>query len=162
MQVIHECRLISCSSNILKIVNTFNVYRLQENAIPWMIKKTQSCEHKYFAHWIPGMLVINLMQAKDVEVILSSTKHSNKSFIYGFLHEFLKTGLLTSNGKKWIERRRLLTPAFHFNILQQFHTTFKEHSDQLLEDIKIETQNKNGTDIHDMVSKFTLNTISGK
>ena len=65
-------------------------------------------------------------RAKDAEKILgASSKHLSKGFVYNFLHPFLKTGLLTSDGEKWHQRRRMLTPAFHFNILREFAEIFR-------------------------------------
>jgi cytochrome P450 family 4 len=67
-----------------------------------------------------------ITRAADAEKILSSsTKHLEKGEIYKLLHSFLKTGLLTSGGEKWHTRRRMLTPAFHFDILKEFCEIFK-------------------------------------
>lgn len=116
-----------------------------------------------FGHWMPNLFYIHIMQASDAEVVLSSTKYTDKSFIYKIIHPFLKTGLLTSNGKKWTERRKLLTPTFHFNILQQFYTIFKDHGDRLVDEIDDDIRINDGkTDVHEMISRFTLNTISGE
>lgn len=112
---------------------------------------------------MPNVFYVNITQASDAEIILSSTKHTNKSFVYTFVHPFLKTGLLTSNGKKWLERRKLLTPTFHFSILQQFYTTFKEQGDRLVNEIdnEIQINDDDGINVHEMISRFTLNTITG-
>jgi len=59
------------------------------------------------------------------QIILSSATHINKSFIYRFLYPIMGHGLLTSGGAKWTHRRKVLTPAFHFNILQQFLRIFR-------------------------------------
>lgn len=34
--------------------------------------------------------------------------------------DWLGEGLLIANGQKWLRNRRLLTPAFHFDILQSY------------------------------------------
>lgn len=58
-------------------------------------------------------------------MILSSTRHTDKSIFYHFLEPFMGQGLLISGGSKWFQRRKILTPAFHFNILQQFSKLFQ-------------------------------------
>ncbi|XP_061524216.1 cytochrome P450 4F3 isoform X3 [Phycodurus eques] len=44
--------------------------------------------------------------------------------IYGHLRPWLGQSLLLSNGEAWSRRRRLLTPAFHFDILRNYIATF--------------------------------------
>uniref|UniRef100_UPI003B834D28 cytochrome P450 4C1-like n=1 Tax=Chironomus tepperi TaxID=113505 RepID=UPI003B834D28 len=99
-----------------------------------------------------------IIRARDAEKILgSSSKHLTKGFVYNFLHPFIKTGLLTSDGDKWHQRRRMLTPAFHFNILKEFAEIFREEADQLVVDLK-----KTGGKVVDMIpisTQFTLNTV---
>lgn len=110
--------------------------------------------HSFWAYPY-GMVII--YNPEDVEKILSSIKYADKSIVYTFLKPWLGEGLLISNGTKWQERRKILTPAFHFNILKQFFEIIKENSDLLIENLNSTV----GTsiDVLPALSEFTLNTI---
>lgn len=126
-----------------------------------MFEFPRNCAKKFkasYKHYFFGILVsYNVIRAKDAEKVLSSSKHNDKSFIYNLLEPFLKTGLLTSNGDKWHTRRRMLTPAFHFDILKEFFEVFSEESDKLVETLR----GVSGREINivPVSTQFTLNTI---
>ncbi|KAK3875312.1 hypothetical protein Pcinc_019808 [Petrolisthes cinctipes] len=83
--------------------------------------------------WAGPFPLIQLFKCSVVEVILSSNKHLDKSRDYTFLHPWLGTGLLTSTGSKWHSRRKMLTPAFHFKILEDFLEVFNSQSTKMVE-----------------------------
>jgi len=63
-------------------------------------------------------------------------------------------------GVKWHSRRKLLTSAFHFNILQQFVEILIDESENMVKSLK----NTGGTVIKDLLpfaSEHTLNAICG-
>jgi len=104
--------------------------------------------------------MFEIIRARDAEKILGSSKHIDKGIIYTVLEPFLKTGLLTSNGDKWHNRRRMLAPAFHFNIMKEFFEVFKEESDKLIS--KITNRIDEEIDMIEVSSNFTLNAVCGK
>ncbi|KAH8418307.1 hypothetical protein KR222_009568 [Zaprionus bogoriensis] len=63
-----------------------------------------------------------------IEAILSNQQTIKKNNLYNLLHGWLGTGLLLSTGKKWFRRRKIITPTFHFKILEQFVEVFDQQS----------------------------------
>ncbi|XP_069677847.1 cytochrome P450 4c3-like isoform X2 [Periplaneta americana] len=81
------------------------------------------CAEKYgdvFRLWIGSRPFIFLYRAEEIQPILNSSVHIDKSYEYSFLLPWVGTGLLTSSGEKWHKRRKLLTNSFHSNILEDF------------------------------------------
>lgn len=81
--------------------------------------------------------------------------------LYRLLLGWLGTGLLTSDGEKWQIRRKILTPAFHFNILQDFIQVFNEETESLVDRLKPECD-KPFTNINSYITQFTLKTLAGR
>lgn len=63
------------------------------------------------------------------------------------------------SGEKWHTRRKLLTPAFHFNVLQNFLAIFNQKSRTVVEVLKKHVHQE--IDVVSLISKFTLDTICG-
>ncbi|XP_032990686.1 cytochrome P450 4F3 isoform X3 [Rhinolophus ferrumequinum] len=68
--------------------------------------------------------------APKAELVLGSpgpaTIAPKDSVFYSFLKPWLGDGLLLSAGDKWSSHRRMLTPAFHFNILKPYLKIFND------------------------------------
>ncbi|XP_041971595.1 cytochrome P450 4C1-like isoform X2 [Aricia agestis] len=84
-------------------------------------------------------------------------KHNEKSNLYRFLKPWLQDGLLVSKGSKWQQRRKILTSAFHFNVLQKYFVTMKDNDKALIESLK--KSNGEPVDIVSTMTEYTLNTI---
>ena len=63
-------------------------------------------------------------------------------------------------GSKWHERRKILTPAFHFNILNKYMEISHEQSRKLVSDVN-NMGNEVTIDLLPFCSKYTLNIICG-
>uniref|UniRef100_A0A8C8SHW4 Cytochrome P450 4V2 n=1 Tax=Pelusios castaneus TaxID=367368 RepID=A0A8C8SHW4_9SAUR len=86
--------------------------------------------------WIGPLPFVVVYHPDTVEVIVSSSKHIEKSYPYKFLHPWLGTGLLTSTGDKWRSRRKMITPTFHFTILTDFLEVMNEQASILVDKLE--------------------------
>ncbi|KAL1491451.1 hypothetical protein ABEB36_012049 [Hypothenemus hampei] len=67
-----------------------------------------------------------------LEFVLSSNEILEKSPFYNIVRSWLATGLITSSGTKWRKHRKIITPAFHFSILERFIEIFDSNSRTLI------------------------------
>ncbi|XP_069699708.1 cytochrome P450 4C1-like [Periplaneta americana] len=111
-----------------------------------------------FRTWNSGKPQIHLMKPEDVEVILRSSDHIDKGHFYRFLHKWLGTGLLTSTGQKWFTHRKMITPTFHFKILDSFVEVFSEKSEILVDKLKKEIGSQR-FDVYPYITKCALDII---
>ncbi|XP_034234600.1 cytochrome P450 4C1-like [Thrips palmi] len=112
-----------------------------------------------FRVWIASFPYVALNTAEYVESVLSSVQHIEKSNDYSTLHPWLRFGLLTSTGSKWHTRRRLLTPTFHFKILDQFVPVFNRNVDVLVRKLSREAEHGKPFNVSHHVHLCALDTI---
>ncbi|XP_053613653.1 cytochrome P450 4C1-like [Plodia interpunctella] len=110
-----------------------------------------------YRFWAYPLSAVNIYNPEDIEVIISTMKYNEKSQVYSFLKPWLQDGLLLSHGAKWQQRRKILTPAFHFNILREFYVVLEENSDRLVS--RLERHVGEELDVVPVMSEFTLNSI---
>nr|CAQ57674.1 cytochrome P450 [Nilaparvata lugens] len=131
---------------------------LKRNELMKMNSEKRELYKSIYLEWSGPFAEIHLLRPEYVEVALKSTVNITKSMAYDFLHDWLGTGLLTSSGRKWQERRKMITPAFHFGILEDFVEIFGEKSRTLVEILK---KQKFGEefDIYPMITNCALDII---
>ncbi|XP_071052485.1 cytochrome P450 4d2-like isoform X2 [Onthophagus taurus] len=96
--------------------------------------------------------------SKSLEFLLSSNSIIDKSATYDYFNRWLGTGLLTSTGEKWRKYRKTLTPAFHFQILEQFMDVFNSTTDILIEKLS-KNIDKPDVDIYPFIQLCALDVI---
>lgn len=77
-------------------------------------------------------IIIFVGEPEDVEAMLIHGKTIEKSEEYEYTKDWIGEGLITSTGQKWFTRRKVITPAFHFSILQSFVEIFDRNADVLV------------------------------
>lgn len=155
-------------------IPTFSTLAVFWNIIfcPNKIQNYQSLLGSYFTQLINGVCILTikekiartswgrynyfiLFHPDTIQEVLKSSVTINKDWLYDILHPWLGTGLLTSSDNKWRTRRKLLTPAFHFRILEDFQDIFNEQSNILIDKLKKIEENE----IFDMAEIISLCTL---
>ena len=78
------------------------------------------------------MQVFQMAIWRQYIIILSSDPKPTEGGIYGFGRAWLGDGLILSNGRKWERHRKLLTNAFHFDILRPYVKVMNEATEKVL------------------------------
>lgn len=109
--------------------------------------------------WLGPVPLIIIADPDAAEVVLKGSKHIKKSMIYTFLHPWLGTGLLTAEGEKWKQRRRLITPSFHFDILQSFLEVMNEQTQIMISKLKMMESKEKNINLGNVITKCALDII---
>uniref|UniRef100_A0A8D8LUU7 Cytochrome P450 4C1 n=1 Tax=Cacopsylla melanoneura TaxID=428564 RepID=A0A8D8LUU7_9HEMI len=104
-----------------------------------------------------GYLIVLTKNPDHVEEILKSIKYIPKGLEYFPILPWLGTGLLTSKGEKWTARRKMLTPTFHFEILEQYLPIINQNVVDLCD--KLSSHVFSDINLVTHVSNLTLNII---
>ncbi|XP_006898358.1 PREDICTED: leukotriene-B(4) omega-hydroxylase 1-like [Elephantulus edwardii] len=116
-----------------------------------------------FKTWLgPIIPIITLCHPDTIRpVVNASAAIARKDVVfYDFLKPWLGDGLLLSGGDKWNHQRRLLTPAFHFNILKPYMKIFIETANIMHGKWKCLTSKGNiRLDMFEHISLMTLDSL---
>ncbi|ESP04976.1 hypothetical protein LOTGIDRAFT_211775 [Lottia gigantea] len=131
--------------------------RPDEHGLKWKrdrIAQYPDATTNWFGFLLPEVC---LTSAKSVKPLLKSFEP--KGFMYRFLTPWLGDGLLLSKGDKWARNRRLLTPAFHFEILKPYLQIKNRAADKLCSKIQKFAETGEYFEGCHMITMFTLDVI---
>lgn len=131
----------------------------------WSLGESNLSDMKCMKIWLGPELNIITSNLKDIEIILGGISHNDKAGEYKVLEPWLNEGLLLSRGRKWHNRRKLITGAFHFQILSQFIDNFEMESRLMVDIIEKAVRAKGMAEpvgLYDFISLCTLDVICGK
>ncbi|XP_078611525.1 cytochrome P450 4F2-like isoform X1 [Branchiostoma floridae x Branchiostoma japonicum] len=83
------------------------------------------------SYWMAGLITgVTVTHPETIRQLLKS--QSKKSAVYATLRLWLGNGLFLSDGDQWKVHRRLLTPAFHFDILKQYVSVYNREATEMI------------------------------
>uniref|UniRef100_A0A182QL51 Cytochrome P450 n=1 Tax=Anopheles farauti TaxID=69004 RepID=A0A182QL51_9DIPT len=109
--------------------------------------------------WLGTQLIVLVTDPKDIEVLLSSPKYIDKSSEYDFIRPWLGEGLLISSGRKWQTHRKIITPTFHFKILEQFVEIFDQQGHTFVDILRLFAKSGETFDVFPLVTLCALDVI---
>lgn len=114
-------------------------------------------KERVFKAYLGFQPVVVLFKPEYVEALLNCSTNLKKPILYSLLHAWLGSGLLTSFGSQWKSRRKMLTPAFHFRILEDFLPIMNEQGDIFRKVLRSNTDKI--VDVTPFVTACTLDII---
>lgn len=132
---------------------------LNEAAFEWMFKNVTE-RPRLSLGWLSSFLpMVNVVHADTVKVILKSSAPKSRS-LYSLIMSWLGEGLLISNGEKWFRSRRLLTPAFHFDILKAYLEVKNRASCIFVDKLQAYADKEEYFEIFEHACMFSLDVIT--
>ncbi|XP_072275698.1 cytochrome P450 4A4-like isoform X2 [Pyxicephalus adspersus] len=95
----------------------------------------------------------------DYAKAILSRQDPKDTFMYYFLVPWIGKGLLVLSGQKWFQHRRLLTPAFHYDVLKPYVKLMSDSVNVMLDKWERIIPDKNPVELFQHVSLMTLDTI---
>ncbi|GMR39721.1 hypothetical protein PMAYCL1PPCAC_09916, partial [Pristionchus mayeri] len=80
-----------------------------------------------------GRHIVFPVNGGSVRAICENTEEILKGKDYEYLRAWVGSGIMLSIGQRWKDRRRALTPVFHFSMLEGYAKTFNKQSKVLVE-----------------------------
>ncbi|GMT11301.1 hypothetical protein PFISCL1PPCAC_2598 [Pristionchus fissidentatus] len=109
--------------------------------------------------WIGMMPLAVIIKPEYCKLVLESNTQITKAAGYDKLSEWIGTGLLTSTNEKWFGRRKMLTPAFHFQVLKGYLETFIRQSQIFLDQIDKFADTGREVDLFPYIKRCALDII---
>lgn len=142
------------------VVGTTHMYFGKKRCEKFDVLRDEATKFPYISRsWIGPLPEVSISKAEYVEKLIGSTKNLEKSFGYKFIRYWLGDGLLISSGEKWHKHRKIITPTFHFKILESFVDIFSEKSKILVDQLNEHCGNGIPFDIYTYITKAALDII---
>ncbi|XP_048473835.1 ultra-long-chain fatty acid omega-hydroxylase isoform X2 [Rhincodon typus] len=129
------------------------------NLVNDIVKRYVYCSLTWFGPIYPIVRLFHPAYVKCVLLASAPIAPKDKLF-YGFLRPWLGDGLLISKGERWARHRRLLTPAFHFDILKPYVKIFNQSASILHEKWdRLISEGVTSLEMFEHISLMTLDSL---
>ncbi|GMR46869.1 hypothetical protein PMAYCL1PPCAC_17064, partial [Pristionchus mayeri] len=110
--------------------------------------------------WLGPVPLVVCGTQESIRIILESNSNITKPGYYQILERWLGNGLVVRTNEKWHARRKLVTPAFHFNILRRYIPVFGEQTEILLNILDVHADTDEIVDVFPLIKRCGLDIIA--
>ncbi|XP_046518178.1 cytochrome P450 4A11-like isoform X1 [Equus quagga] len=133
--------------------------QLQEDQdLPELLKRVEKFP-RASPHWLWGSKVLFTVYDPDYMKVILGRSDPKPLDTYRFLAPWIGYGLLLLNGQTWFQHRRMLTPAFHYDILKPYVGLMADSVRAMLDKWEELISQDSHLEIFGHVSLMTLDTI---
>lgn len=89
-----------------------------------------------FRSWLGYKPCLHITRPEHMEIILKNSENIDKGSNYRFMVPFLGNGLVLATGQHWHSHRKMISPTFHFTMLDKFTEVFSRRAQDLADFVK--------------------------
>nr|XP_033772207.1 cytochrome P450 4B1-like isoform X2 [Geotrypetes seraphini] len=108
----------------------------------------------WFGNFLPILFITHPDYAKTV-----FGRADPKAWVYKFLEPWIGQGLLLLSGQKWFQHRRMLTSAFHYDVLKPYVKLMSDSTKIMLDKWEKFANEDKSVELFQYVSLMTLDSI---
>ncbi|XP_075156969.1 cytochrome P450 4g1-like [Haematobia irritans] len=112
---------------------------------------------KAICAWVGPNPIVFLADPADIQLVLDSNDHLEKSYEYRYFQPLVGKGLLISKGYRWRHHRKMIAPTFHQSILKSFTPTFAQHSKEVVR--RLSTEMGKEFDVHEHMLQISVEIL---
>ncbi|XP_044800980.2 taurochenodeoxycholic 6 alpha-hydroxylase isoform X2 [Bubalus bubalis] len=130
----------------------------EEDELPQLLKRVEKYP-RACVRWMWGTRAFILVYDPDYMKMVLGRSDPKAQIIHRFIKPWIGTGLLLLEGQTWYQHRRMLTPAFHYDILKPYVGIMAESVRVMLDKWEELVSQDSHLEIFGDVSLMTLDTI---
>ncbi|XP_043941744.1 cytochrome P450 4B1-like [Protopterus annectens] len=135
-----------------------DVAQKQEDILDYVAENSKIF-HYAQPFWLgPFRCELHITHPDYVKTVFTSSEPKNVNN-YRFAVGWIGLGLLILSGKKWFQHRKMLTPAFHYDVLKPYIKLVSDSVNVMLDKWEKHITVNNSLDIYQDVSLMTLDSI---
>ncbi|XP_069446805.1 taurochenodeoxycholic 6 alpha-hydroxylase-like isoform X3 [Ovis canadensis] len=130
----------------------------EEGELPHLLKRVEKYP-RACVRWLWGTRAFVLVYDPDYMKMVLGRSDPKSPITHRFVKPWIGTGLLLLEGQTWFQHRRMLTPAFHYDILKPYVGIMADSVRVMLDKWEELVSQDSHLEIFGHVSSMTLDTI---